>query len=271
MALALAGAPLTSGALAKYLAKPLLHAAPWGWLDPLLWLMTLVTMMLMARFLWLVHHGGETRIAPLSAAAFLGGRADVAGVFAGTVSVFRSLLFQQPAEDLARREPSAADGLDVQAPLRGPALVAPLLGWGLLVGLLVALPWVYGPASAWLTNTGNFLLVLGVGAAVIMLARRGFNPLGRLVGRVPPGDMLPLVARVARGLGLAAGWLWQGWQGLSNGLARRLAWGGRASPMAVTSSAAKLEARLRTWPVAGALWLALGTLLVFLLLAGARS
>ncbi len=54
LALALAGAPLTSGAVAKYGVKPLLAEAAWPWLAAAVTLSTVGTTLLMARFLWVV-------------------------------------------------------------------------------------------------------------------------------------------------------------------------------------------------------------------------
>ncbi|AFL76360.1 proton-conducting transporter membrane subunit [Thiocystis violascens] len=53
LALALAGAPLTSGAVTKYGIKPLLDAANWTWLAAAVALSAVATTLLMARFLWI--------------------------------------------------------------------------------------------------------------------------------------------------------------------------------------------------------------------------
>jgi formate hydrogenlyase subunit 3/multisubunit Na+/H+ antiporter MnhD subunit len=50
LALAMAGAPLTSGALAKFAIKPTLEPTDWAWLNPAMALVTLVTALLMLRF-----------------------------------------------------------------------------------------------------------------------------------------------------------------------------------------------------------------------------
>ncbi len=52
LALALAGAPLTSGAVAKYGIKPLMAEADWGALSMAVAVSTVATTLLMARFLW---------------------------------------------------------------------------------------------------------------------------------------------------------------------------------------------------------------------------
>lgn len=53
LGLALAGAPLTSGAMAKHAVKPLLVAAPWTWFKVAVTLSTVGATLLMARFLWI--------------------------------------------------------------------------------------------------------------------------------------------------------------------------------------------------------------------------
>ncbi|MBK1647328.1 complex I subunit 5 family protein [Rhabdochromatium marinum] len=55
LALAMVAAPLTSGAVAKYVTKPLLTELPatWNWLGPVLILANVATVLLMARLLWL--------------------------------------------------------------------------------------------------------------------------------------------------------------------------------------------------------------------------
>ncbi len=53
LALALASAPLTSGALSKYLMKPLLSASPWPWLPAAMVVAAVATTFLMARFFWI--------------------------------------------------------------------------------------------------------------------------------------------------------------------------------------------------------------------------
>lgn len=63
LALALAGAPLTSGALAKYGVKPLLAEAAWPWLTTAVTLSTIGTTLLMVRFLW-VASGMTSQPAP---------------------------------------------------------------------------------------------------------------------------------------------------------------------------------------------------------------
>jgi formate hydrogenlyase subunit 3/multisubunit Na+/H+ antiporter MnhD subunit len=54
LALALAGAPLTSGAAAKYGLKPVLDGAEWTWLATAIAITTVGTTLLMARFVWVM-------------------------------------------------------------------------------------------------------------------------------------------------------------------------------------------------------------------------
>jgi hydrogenase-4 component B len=53
LALALASAPLTSGALTKYLMKPIVTESSWPWLPAALVVAAVATTLLMARFLWI--------------------------------------------------------------------------------------------------------------------------------------------------------------------------------------------------------------------------
>lgn len=53
LALALASAPFTSGALSKYLMKPLVSASPWPWLPAALAVAAVATTLLMARLFWI--------------------------------------------------------------------------------------------------------------------------------------------------------------------------------------------------------------------------
>jgi NADH:ubiquinone oxidoreductase subunit 5 (subunit L)/multisubunit Na+/H+ antiporter MnhA subunit len=52
LALALVGAPFTSGASAKYAMKPVLEAEDWPWLSAVLAVSTVGTSLLMVRFIW---------------------------------------------------------------------------------------------------------------------------------------------------------------------------------------------------------------------------
>jgi len=54
LALALASAPFSSGAVTKYLMKPVLATAPWPWLPAALAVAAVATTLLMARLLWIL-------------------------------------------------------------------------------------------------------------------------------------------------------------------------------------------------------------------------
>ncbi|MGB5831930.1 MAG: proton-conducting transporter membrane subunit, partial [Thiohalocapsa sp.] len=55
LALSLAGAPLTSGAVAKYELKPVLGAVDWAWIAAVVAISTFGTTLLMVRFVWLSY------------------------------------------------------------------------------------------------------------------------------------------------------------------------------------------------------------------------
>lgn len=61
LALALAGAPLTSGAVAKYGIKPLLDGAEWTWIGAVVSLAAVGTMLLMARLMTVIAATGHQR------------------------------------------------------------------------------------------------------------------------------------------------------------------------------------------------------------------
>jgi formate hydrogenlyase subunit 3/multisubunit Na+/H+ antiporter MnhD subunit len=61
LALALAGAPLTSGSVAKSGIKPSLTSTDWAWLGPLVWVSTVAMALLMLRFLWTLGSIRPTR------------------------------------------------------------------------------------------------------------------------------------------------------------------------------------------------------------------
>jgi len=63
-ALALAGAPFTSGAVAKYQLKPVLTGAEWPWLAAAVTVATLGTTLLMARFIWVMSLGTKRHPRP---------------------------------------------------------------------------------------------------------------------------------------------------------------------------------------------------------------
>jgi hypothetical protein len=63
LALSLAGAPPTSGSVAKSGIKPSLTSTDWAWLEPLIWVSTVAMALLMLRFLWTLGsvRPGDTR------------------------------------------------------------------------------------------------------------------------------------------------------------------------------------------------------------------
>jgi formate hydrogenlyase subunit 3/multisubunit Na+/H+ antiporter MnhD subunit len=194
-ALALAGAPFTSGVLVKGMVKPELAGliAPWG--DALVLALTastLGTTLLMARFLVLV--GGHRA--------------------AGTPS---------PAW--------------ISLPWLG--LIALVLGWPFLIGI------GFPPLStSWPVLAGALL-------ALPLVWMRPASA-AALVGRIPPGDLLAPLTRVALALGRWVRGLWgpvAAW-GLA-GMGRLQA---RARPARATwPDAADLA--LQSWPLAGVLFL----------------
>jgi hydrogenase-4 component B len=72
LALAMAGAPLTSGAVAKFGIKPPIAAMDWAWLHALIALSAAGMVLLMVRFLWGVWHlpAAGARISPWPALAW---------------------------------------------------------------------------------------------------------------------------------------------------------------------------------------------------------
>jgi formate hydrogenlyase subunit 3/multisubunit Na+/H+ antiporter MnhD subunit len=203
-ALVLAGAPLTSGALAKGLVKPQFAAAQGAWAEALplvLTLSTVGTTLLMTRFIWLVG----------------GGR--------------------------------AASG-------RAPAWIA--IPWMALIGAILGIPFVtdyaFPPAAESVPLLAGVLLGLVAGLWRPRWAQA-------LVGLVPPGDMLGPLARL-----LAVGWrrldslsavirrtIETSRHALAHGLRPGIAWTGSA------------ESPLLSWPVAGAVLLGLGAMLLLAL------
>jgi formate hydrogenlyase subunit 3/multisubunit Na+/H+ antiporter MnhD subunit len=203
-ALALIGAPFTSGALAKAMVEPELAslAGPWGDALPLVvTLSTIGTTLLMARFLMVVGAGRET------------------------------------------------------GPPARPWTAVPWIG---LILLVLALPWLAGGVLPPIADAWPVLAGLGVALAGICCPPRWAR---RLIGMVPPGDILESVVR----LGSA------GWEGLCapmNWIARIVERSRRSLPGErglSTAWPASLEDTLRAWPVAGALVLSLGAILLLAL------
>ena len=198
-ALALAGAPLTSGMLAKSVLKQALEALPAPWADTLpllLALGALGTALLMLRLLW-----------------------------------------------LARRQPVPQD-----APSSG--LLAP---WLLILVGVAGLTAGLAPASTWqaawtaqATLAAIWPLLAALALAVVALRLKLHAP------AIPPGDLLVPFERT-----LAALWRQR---------SRLPRLGSTPALPRASTRTPRLETHLRTWPLAGLLWLlALGCLLGLLL------
>ncbi len=197
LAASLAGAPFTSGALAKAAYKDALPP-DWSWVMGVLAASTLATTLLMVRFLRLARQGpARSRLSLAGTAAML-----------------------LPA---------------------GTGLMLPWMQAG-GVGPLV------DPAAAWPIAAG-----LGIGAALLW---RPLVPLRRAVGSVPPGDLPALL-----------------WGVLRRRLPRRPTELPGHLPslgsQAVADWPTRYEARLRTWPVAGLVWLTVLLGLTLTALSGA--
>nr|WP_242482402.1 proton-conducting transporter membrane subunit [Thiocystis violacea] len=209
LALALAGAPLTSGALTKEGIKPLLAGADWGGLSTAVAVAAIATTLLMARFLWVT-----TRI--------------------------------RPHPEIGYTWPVAA--------------------WAVLITLVLLFPFVLDGPAAWPTNAATVGAGIGIAVAVMTLARRHPGLVKPLVGRVPPGDLLGL----ARLILLVLVWYGLGILGFAGALYTRIeARLTKAFDRVFAQPTPDAERGLRAWPVAGALWLAVGGLLFVAVLGGA--
>jgi formate hydrogenlyase subunit 3/multisubunit Na+/H+ antiporter MnhD subunit len=125
LALALAGAPFTSGAMAKYDLKPVLDAAEWTWLGTAIAVSAVGTTLLMARFVWVAvrtePHAEPGWLWPLTAW----------GMLAALVALF-PFAFGKPASWLSNAGPvglgvGIAAAVALVAALR-PKLAAPFIG-----------------------------------------------------------------------------------------------------------------------------------------------
>ncbi|MDP2110341.1 MAG: complex I subunit 5 family protein [Thiobacillus sp.] len=208
-ALALAGAPLSSGMLAKIQLKIALAklAAPWpDLLAGLLPLAALGTALLMARLLWLIRDQYAT-VEPPAGSAHIASRLDIPWLLLVLASV--GLVWAMPPHPLLPQALSPGTVLDAA----WPPLVATALGFAAL-----RLRW-----RAPMLPPGDVLVPLLRGLADLRRHATGALPKWRIA--------LPVGSRTAA-----------------------------RSP--------QLEARLRAWGTAGALWLAL-LAAVIALLAGA--
>ena len=193
--LALAGAPLTSGLLAKTALKSGLAGLPepWAaWLPVLLTLGAFTTALLMLRWLWLVR---ATRVRP-----------------------------EQAVSEL-------------------------LPGWVLLLCGVIAMTLLLAPTDAWRTTLRAAALADAIWPILVALALAAFAAWrGLRVPNIPPGDLLIPI---------------------ETSLAALASWRDSVHAPLVTPEVPRaavrspwVEARLRTWPVAGMLWLVLFAVLV---------
>jgi len=208
LALALAGAPLTSGAVTKYGIKPLLAGADWGWLSIAVAVSTVATTLLMARFLWVTAH-------------------------------------IRPHPETGYTWPGAA--------------------WAVLITLVLLFPFLLGEPAAWTTNAATVGAGIGIAVAVMTVARRHPGLARPLVGRVPPGDLLGLIQQIL----LALVWYGLAILGSVGTLYARIeARLTQVFDRVFAQPTSDAEQGLRAWPVAGALWLAVGGLLFVAVLGG---
>ncbi len=204
LALALAGAPFTSGALAKYAIKPLLGGAEWSWLPAAVMLSTVGTTVLMARFLWVVW---RVEIHPK------------------------------------------------------PGLHAARIAWGILIALVVLIPFTPGQPASWPTNA--IPVTVGVALAGGFALVAWFKPVSvsPLVGAVPPGDLVELGRPASAAVrAIAAAWrkFWAGTQA-------RLPLQAPVIAALAARPARDPEGALRRWPTAGLLWLTIAASLLLAL------
>ncbi len=172
-ALALAGAPFTSGSLAKGLLKDALGAVEGAWypvLDPYLWLASTGTALLLARFAWTWRRRMEEKARP-------------------------------PAPTEA---PPERPGAGMPPPSPAPLPWGLVLPWGGLVALGLLAPfWLpvlaplpeAAPHPGWTRDLAASLFPVVLAAALTWAALRGgWRVPERL--RIPPGDLLLPVSRL---------------------------------------------------------------------------
>lgn len=135
-----------------------------------------------------------------------------------------------------------------------PALRWAMGGWAILPGLVLLYPLVLGSPSAWITDAELIALAALLALPVALLAQAKPAATATLIDRIPAGDLIWLLRPVA------IAWRWSG---------RRLLraadrWADRAHRrvlLRVRHLAQRpppdLERQLKSWPTAGALWLAI--------------
>ncbi|MBK5929166.1 complex I subunit 5 family protein [Halochromatium salexigens] len=161
LALALASAPFTSGALSKYLMKPLLNASPWPWLPAAMVVAGVATTLLMARFFWIavgLQPGHQTTPQPAPRPVHQWRWSGLAwGVIVGLVLLFPFAL--GPASSWTTNAIPVSIGLIVAAVVAvsawaNPAWLRPLIGLVPAGDLLV----LVRPARALVARVGQRLL-----------------------------------------------------------------------------------------------------------------
>ena len=176
LALAMAGAPLTSGAVAKFGIKPPLAAIDWAWLHGGVALSAAGMVLLMLRFLWATGHLSATggRTSPWPATAWW--------LLIGLVALFPFTLGSPEA--WTGNLSAIAAALLLAAPFLlaarvRPALLRPLVG-RVPAGDLLALTGPLGAVGRWLSGA-----LFGHWLRLVNAAR---TRLRRLSPRPPPAD-----------------------------------------------------------------------------------
>jgi formate hydrogenlyase subunit 3/multisubunit Na+/H+ antiporter MnhD subunit len=208
LALILAGAPFTSGAVAKYQLKPVLDAAEWTWVSAVVAIAAVGTTLLMGRFVWI-----SVRTRP------------------------------QPE----------------------PGLLWPALAWAVLIALAALLPFLLGQTGGWVTNWVTVPLGIVLAGTLAFLAWLRPSWFARFVGLVPQGDLIVLGRPIARFATASALRVWRPLRGLLSAINSTAK---RGFDSVFSHPAGDTESALRAWPVAGALWVGILSLLLFALLSG---
>jgi formate hydrogenlyase subunit 3/multisubunit Na+/H+ antiporter MnhD subunit len=160
LALALAGAPFTSGAAAKYEIKPLLESAHWTWISAAIAVSTFGTTLLMGRFIWV-----SVRTQPHPEPGYLW-PAAAWGTLVGLVVLFPFVL-GQPSGWLS-------NAVTVPAGIAAAVLIAAIARWkpGLFRHLVGSVP----PGDLLLLAAPTRRAVAAVGAATQRYWRRIAGP-----------------------------------------------------------------------------------------------
>jgi hydrogenase-4 component B len=245
LALALAGAPLTSGALAKYVAKPVLISPGWIWLDLALMLATVAAALLMARFVWLIW--------PAPGAVETARSRTPVGAASAAL-----------AKRAAEAAPTVNDSSEPQTPIAPlPAFpIWSLAAWILLLGLVAGFPFVLGEPSAWPTNAGAMLIAALIAAPPALAIWRRAPGSGRPARRRSLGDLAVLAEPILAAQLWAGRLLFGRWNATVEAARAHLyGLGDRVGPPPPDP-----ERTLRAWPTAGWLWLGVTVLLLLLVL-----